>query len=157
MLRNSIIALVLAASFVLAERGLALPQEQANTAAPAAAKNDYSNGDTWLCRPGRQDACAVDLTTTIVAADGKLTRETWTADPKAPIDCFYVYPTVSLDPTPNSDMNAGPEEKNVIRSQFARFGSKCRPYRALYRQVPPAALRPVLAGNAAAADRMLAY
>ena len=50
-------------------------QEQAKpAAAPAPAKNDYSNGDNWLCRPGRQDACAVDLTTTVVAADGKMTR-----------------------------------------------------------------------------------
>src|SRR5438046_1938155 len=94
MLRNFIIALVLAASFVVAERGLALPQEQATT---AQTKNDYSKGETWLCRPGRQDACAVDLTTTVVAANGKLTREEWTADRQAPIDCFYVYPTVSLD------------------------------------------------------------
>ncbi len=50
--------------------------------------------------PGRtDDACAIDLTTTVVAADGTMTRETWTANPKAPIDCFYVYPTVSMDQT----------------------------------------------------------
>src|SRR5205814_1760216 len=24
------------------------------------ARNDYSDGKTWLCRPGRQDACGVD-------------------------------------------------------------------------------------------------
>ena len=35
--------------------------------APAPAKNDYSKPDTWLCRPGvSDDACAVDLTTTVV-------------------------------------------------------------------------------------------
>ena len=44
--------------------------------AAAAAKNDYSNGDNWLCRPGRQDACAVDLATTVVSARGQLTAET---------------------------------------------------------------------------------
>jgi hypothetical protein len=33
-------------------------------------------------------AAAVDQTTTIVAADGKLTREEWKVDPAAPIDCF---------------------------------------------------------------------
>ncbi len=156
MLRNSIIALALAAGFVVAERGLALPQEQATTTAPTA-KNDYSNGETWLCRPGRQDACAVDLTTTVVAANGKLARETWTADRQAPIDCFYVYPTVSNDQTPNSDMNAGPEEKNVVRSQLARFGSKCRIYAPLYRQVTLTALRSMLAGKPMAMDRALAY
>src|SRR5262245_19409732 len=70
----------------------------ANTAPPK--PNDYSDPKTWLCRPSGKDACAIDKTTTIVATNGKLTRETWSADPKAPIDYFYVYPTISTDPTP---------------------------------------------------------
>ena len=123
----------------------------------AASKNDYSKAEAWLCRPDRKDACAVDLTTTVVAANGRLTRETWKADPKAPIDCFYVYPTISLDPTPNSDMQAGQEEMNVIRQQFARFAAVCRPYAPLYRQVTLTALRAVLAGKPLAADREMAY
>ena len=105
------------------------------------AKVDYSDGASWLCRPGRHDACDVDLNTTVVAADGQLTPERWSADPNAPIDCFYVYPTVSTDPTPNSDMNADPAELNVVRTQFARFASKCRPYAPMYRQVTLAGLR----------------
>jgi hypothetical protein len=121
------------------------------------AKNDYSNGDTWLCRPGRQDACAVDLTTTIVAADGKLKREAWTANPKAPIDCFYVYPTVSNDPTGNSDMIPGPEEKGVVAAQFARFAARCRVYAPMYRQITLTALRAAIAGTPIAMDRALAY
>jgi hypothetical protein len=40
-------------------------------------------------------------------------------DPNAPIDCFYVYPTVSTDP-PNSDMTADLPERGVVRSQLAR-------------------------------------
>lgn len=121
--------------------------------------NDYSDPKSWLCGPGRHDACEVDLTTTVVTADGKLTRETWTADPNAPIDCFYVYPTVSTDPAPNSDMNADPAELNVVRQQFARFASKCRPYAPLYRQVTLAGLRSRLAGGAAGAalDRGIGY
>jgi predicted transglutaminase-like cysteine proteinase len=99
----------------------------AATSAPAA-KNDDAKAESWLCRPGRQDACVVDLTTTIVAADGKLTKEGWTANPKAAVDCFYVYPTVSRDVTPNSDMHPEPEELNVIKHQLARFGSQCRLY-----------------------------
>src|SRR6266702_157779 len=133
-------------------------QEQAKPAAPPApAKNDYSNGDNWLCRPGRQDACAVDLSTTVVAADGKLTVEKWSSNPKAAIDCFYVYPTVSNDQTPNSDMNAGPEELAVIRSQFARFGSECRVFAPLYRQVTLTALRAGIAGKPMTVDRALGY
>ena len=124
---------------------------------PAASKNDYSKGETWLCRPGRKDACDVDLTTTIVEASGKLKQETWKADPKAPIDCFYVYPTVSNDPTPNSDMNAGPEELSVVKQQLARFGSHCRIYAPLYRQVTLTALRAGISGKPMAADRALGY
>ena len=109
--------------------------------------NNYADAKSWLCRPGGHDACDVDQTTTIVAADGKLTRETWTANPNAPIDCFYVYPTVSTDQTPNSDMTPDPAELNVIRQQFARFASQCRPYAPMYRQVTLAGLRRLLAGG----------
>src|SRR5437773_1253895 len=95
----------------------------------------------------------------IVVENGNLTRERWNADPNAPIDCFYVYPTVSTDLTPNSDMVADPAELNVIRQQFARFASKCRPYAPMYRQVTLAGLRILLGrGNAGVAlSRGLAY
>lgn len=129
----------------------------AQTAAQPQPGNDYSDGKTWLCRPGRQDACAVDLSTTVVAADGKLTIEKWSANSKAGIDCFYVYPTVSNDATPNSDMNAGPEELAVIKAQFARFGSECRTFAPLYRQVTLTALRAGIAGKPMAIDRVLGY
>jgi hypothetical protein len=109
--------------------------------------NDYSSDAAWLCKPGRQDACAVDLATTVVRADGSLTREAWTPAPDAPIDCFYVYPTVSTDPTPMSDMAADAAERNVIRQQFARFGSACRLFAPLYRQVTLAGLRAMIAGG----------
>jgi hypothetical protein len=107
--------------------------------------NDYADNKSWLCRPGVQhDACDIDLTTTVIAADGKLARETWIADSNPPIDCFYVYPTVSTDPTPNSDMTPDAAEMNVIRQQFARFGSKCRRYAPMYRQITLAGLRTML-------------
>jgi hypothetical protein len=154
MLRKFLIAAVFTA-FLLA--GLAHAAFVQNQTAPAATKNDYSKGETWLCRPGRHDACDIDLTTTVIAANGKLTRENWKADPKAPIDCFYVYPTVSNDPTGNSDMTPGPEEVNVIKVQAARFGSQCRVFAPLYRQVTLGALRAFLAGRSMPVDRALAY
>jgi Protein of unknown function (DUF3089) len=133
-----------------------LAQAPADTTPPK--PNDYADGKTWLCRPGRQDACAIDHTTTVVAADGKLAKETWTADANAPIDCFYVYPTISTDPTPNSDMTADPAEVNVIKQQFARFASKCKPYAPLYRQVTLVGLRRMLApGAAVTLDQGLQY
>ena len=139
------------------------PPPAAQAAAPAEAPkpNDYKDPKTWLCRPGRtaadNDACAIDETTTIVAADGKLTRETWKADPNAPIDCFYVYPTISTDTTPNSDMNPDPAEINVIKQQFARLASKCRPYAPMYRQVTLAGLGRLLAGGGPNAGVALAH
>jgi hypothetical protein len=127
--------------------------------------NDYSDGRAWLCRPGRpvgslnKDACDVDQTTTVVAASGTLTRETWTADSNAPIDCFYVYPTVSTDPTPNSDMTPDAAELNVIRQQFARLGSRCRLFAPIYRQVTLAGLRRMMAagGGGVAFERGVQY
>jgi hypothetical protein len=135
----------------------ALAQSQPPAAPAAQPRNDYSKPESWLCRPGRQDSCAADLSTTVVSADGKLARETFTANADPAIDCFYVYPTVSLDTTPNSDMTAGPEEHSVIQHQFARFASQCRVYAPLYRQVTLTALRAMIAGQPLAADRMLAY
>jgi hypothetical protein len=123
----------------------------------AAEKNDYSDGATWLCRPGRTDACAIDLSTTIVAANGTLTREEFKAAENPPIDCFYVYPTVSSDKTANSDMTIDAAERGVIRSQFARFRSACRVYAPMYRQVTLAALRAGIAGTPMQVDRALGY
>ena len=153
MLRQAALIALLAAG-ASASAAVASGQPPAPAAQPAAdaappKPNDYSDPKTWLCRPGGKDACAVDETATIVAADGTLTRETWSADPRAPIDCFYVYPTVSTDPTPTSDMTADPAELNVIKQQFARFASKCLPYAPMYRQVTLAGLRRMLAPGAA--------
>jgi pimeloyl-ACP methyl ester carboxylesterase len=64
----------------------------------------------------------------------------WSADPNAPIDCFYVYPTVSTDTGVNSDMNPDEAELRVVEQQFARFGSVCRTYAPSYRQVTVAGL-----------------
>ena len=122
--------------------------------------NDYSDPATWLCRPGLQDAknaCQVDLTATVVGSDGTASTERWQSNPNAPVDCFYVYPTVSRDVTPNSDMNPGPEERSVVHQQLARFGSQCRIFAPLYRQVTLAGLQAFLAGKPMAAENELGY
>lgn len=110
--------------------------------AQAASEIDYADPSAWLCLPDRTgDACDIDLTTTVVQADGSTAIESWESNPDAPIDCFYVYPTVSTDTTVNSDMTPDPAELNVIRQQFARFGSVCRTYAPMYRQTTLAGLR----------------
>lgn len=162
MMRRVVIALTLLcasgdATLTCAQAATTTSAQTEASAKPAVAKNDYSKGDNWLCRPGRQDACAIDLTTTVISASGKLKRENWAANPKAPIDCFYVYPTVSTDPSGNSDMIPGPEERAVVRAQFARFASKCLVYAPMYRQITLTALRAALAGKPIPMDRALAY
>jgi Protein of unknown function (DUF3089) len=158
VLKKVLFAVIASATLFHADGLSAQAQAPAPPPAPASTeKIDYSDGKTWLCRPGRQDACAIDLTTTVIAPDGAFAREAWTADPKAPIDCFYVYPTVSTDAGINSDMTADPAELNVVATQFARFGSKCRPYAPLYRQVTLAGLRAMMAKGAPALDRGIAY
>lgn len=134
--------------------GLASLALATNTVAQSEPVN-YADGASWLCRGADSDlgACAVDLTTTIVSADGTLARELFTPVADAAIDCFYVYPTVSLDATPNSDLLAGPEEHNVVLQQFARFGAHCRTFAPMYRQFTLTALR----GGIGGADRTLGY
>ena len=95
---------------------------------------DYGNPANWLCLPDHQDACTVNLDTTVVAPSGATTIERF-APAKAPaIDCFYIYPTVSNDPFTTSDLIPGPEERAVIERQFARFGAVCRQFAPMYRQ-----------------------
>lgn len=138
---------------VLAQPVVATPSAAATRPAP----NDYRQDASWLCRPGRQDACAVDQRATVVSANGKLTAEEFRANRNAPIDCFYVYPTVSTDPGGNSDMTIDEAERRVVEQQLARFGAQCRVFAPMYRQVTLAALRAGIAGSPIPVDRELGY
>jgi Protein of unknown function (DUF3089) len=124
-------------------------------AAPAApAGTAYSVDSHWLCRPGRDDPCTQALAST-AQVDGA--TQPLRSDPAAPIDCFYVYPTISYDTTANSDLVAGPEEKRVAQHQLAPFGSACRLFAPMYRQVTLAALRSRFMGTPMQADSAMAY
>lgn len=125
----------------------------AQTAAPA----DYRDMANWLCRPGREDACTVNLDATVVAPDGSRTVEKFTPAANPKFDCFYVYPTVSTDQTPNSDLSIDQAERRVAMIQAARFRSVCRVYAPMYRQVTLKALQAVMAGQTSGADPVLGY
>jgi hypothetical protein len=110
--------------------------------------NDYADKANWLCWPGATpNACDVDLSTTVVSADGSTRVESFKADPDAPIDCFYVYPTVSLDPGLLATMKIEPAETRVVEQQFARFGAACRLYAPVYRQFTLTALVAAMTGH----------
>jgi hypothetical protein len=122
-------------------------------------KNDYSDPANWLCRPNRpDDACGrSNQDSTIVEADGSTRAEKFQRHPDPPIDCFYVYPTVSTDPGGNASMRIAPELVRVVNHQFARFASVCRTFAPVYRQATLTALRARQRGNPIPVDRALAY
>jgi hypothetical protein len=138
--------------------GWVLAMLAATASPPAAAPNDYSLGQNWLCRPGRRDACSTpSLDVTAIAPDGTLTVQKVARVPAPAADCFYVYPTLSYDPGGNSDMIANDEERRVVETQFARFGTVCRTFAPLYRQSTLTWLRSNLLGAPIPVDLELRY
>lgn len=89
----------------------------------------------WLCRPGLPDnPCEGGLDATVVGPAGT-TREAFEPAADPPVDCFYVYPTVSTATTRNAPPRAGQAEVRTVRAQAARFAEVCRLYAPVYRQV----------------------
>lgn len=128
MSRRSSVLAVLAASAALT----------AAAVAPGAA----SASTTWLCKPGlASNPCTPGFSTTTISPTGQTLG---TVTPKATknpkIDCFYVYPTVSNQPTPAATKRIDPEERSIALYQAARYSSACRVYAPMYRQVTIAGL-----------------
>jgi Protein of unknown function (DUF3089) len=129
----------------------------AGAAASSPVLNDYGLAQNWLCRPGRRDACTVNMDVSEIAPDGSIMvrKSAKAITPKA--DCFYVYPTLSYDEGGNSDMVPNDEERRIIETQFARFAEQCRTFAPIYRSVTLAALRALMIGKPIPADRELNY
>jgi hypothetical protein len=102
---------------------------------------DYGQPSSWLCRPGRQDACVTNLDAVAFNARGERTPKPFRAASDPGIDCFYVYPTVSAEPSTYADMTAGPAEIAAAQSEAARYSATCRVFAPIYRQVTLAGLR----------------
>jgi hypothetical protein len=128
----------------------------AAAAQAAAAAPDYSNASAWICLPGRKDVCSTPLATTALNANGYGSTGQSTVAKDPPVDCFYVYPTVSQDQGLNSDLNVS-EEIGATQSQFARFAGVCRPFVPIYRQMTLQAVATVSAGGDVRAAGELAY
>jgi hypothetical protein len=91
---------------------------------------------TWLCKPGANpNPCFGSLQTTVIDPSGQSHVENPPNARKPPIDCFYVYPTVSDDKTTNSDLSIDPEEIAVAQFQAARFSERCRVFAPMYQQL----------------------
>src|SRR5262245_51030783 len=90
----------------------------------------------WLCKPGQQDnPCRESQATTVYADDGTTHVETPVNPENPPVDCFYVYPTVSGQQTTNADKSKDDELYAIARYQAARYSTQCRVFAPVYRQL----------------------
>ena len=110
----------------------------------------------WLCKPGqRPNPCTPGFSTTVYSPTLKQLRVEHPKPVAHPtIDCFYVYPTVSGQPTGNSNLNVDPEERSIALYQAARYSQYCRVFAPMYRQVTLAGIgqgKPTTPPNAALA------
>jgi hypothetical protein len=102
-----------------------------------ALSDQYTPLSRWICHPDlpdSDDACATGMETLSVAASGEATVLPFERATDPGFDCFYAYPTASLDPGQNSDLFPGPQERQVTQVQFARYGEHCRTFAPVYRQ-----------------------
>ncbi|HYF26445.1 MAG TPA: DUF3089 domain-containing protein [Baekduia sp.] len=94
----------------------------------------------WLCGPGGQDdPCRDGLATTVEGPDGPRVEDPGLAA-GPDIDCFYVYPTVSNQPTTNATQTRDPEVVSIARWQAGRFSQRCRVFAPVYRQLTVASI-----------------
>jgi Protein of unknown function (DUF3089) len=143
--------------WLIAAAGLTSALAGAAASVRAADDDPYARPEAWLCRPGASDLCATPVVATIVKSGGAHGTRVFKPNPAAPIDCFYVYPTVSEERAGNSRMTSGPGEKRAVAQQFAAFASVCRPFAPIYRQVTIAGVEAVLRHEPLPVDFKLPY
>ena len=102
-----------------------------------AAASASASPTVWLCRPGvSPDPCTPGLSTTVYTPTQQPVSVNHPTAVKSPkIDCFYVYPTVSDETGPLSDLSIDPEEKSIALYQAARYSQYCKVYAPMYRQI----------------------
>lgn len=139
------IGLTLSALAVLCAPAVAQPVPD------APAPVDYAQPATWMCRPGVDDGtCSANLDAVAIDAVGGRTADPYAPATAAPIDCFYVYPTTSTDPTTYSDMTPDAQEKRAVHGQAARLGERCRLFVPIYHQLTMAGMRAAMGGGGVA-------
>ncbi|MCB0870579.1 MAG: DUF3089 domain-containing protein [Solirubrobacterales bacterium] len=98
---------------------------------------------TWLCKPGRaNDPCRGSLRTETVSKDETISVAAPRTLPKlkSKVDCFYVYPTVSLQDGPNADLAEDPQVRAIAEQQASRFVPGCRMFAPIYPQFTVSAI-----------------
>lgn len=91
---------------------------------------------TWLCAPNlATDPCAGNIDTTAITATGTPTVTKVAVATKSPVDCFYLYGTVSGQKRLNATTEIQPAESAIAFEQAAPFSAKCTIYAPMYNQV----------------------
>ncbi|MGD0894493.1 MAG: DUF3089 domain-containing protein [Acidimicrobiales bacterium] len=112
----------------------------------------------WLCRPGMpHDPCAAGLTTTVVDSSGAISVEHAKDETASMFDCFYVYPTVSTETTPNADLRLQTAEIDTAIAQASRFSTVCKVWAPMYRQITLSRLFALPLLTASSAPSVTAY
>jgi hypothetical protein len=116
------------------------PAKPIATASPSHSARPLLGADdasvVWLCRPGAtRNYCRGDLSTTTIDPLGAQTVVHATAAADPPVDCFYLYPTLSQQPRTNATLAIDPEEQGIARAQAALFGQVCNVYAPIYPQL----------------------
>jgi Protein of unknown function (DUF3089) len=100
------------------------------------AASSASAETTWLCKPGlASNPCTSSEEATVELPNGASFIEHAKPAKNPPIDCFYVYPTVSSQFTENANLEIGPEEKQIAIDQASRFSQTCKVYAPIYPQL----------------------
>ncbi|MGW5919175.1 DUF3089 domain-containing protein [Nocardia fluminea] len=115
---------------------------------PGTATAEPVAATTWLCHPSAGgDPCDLPSDTTDLGT-GQVDTPIRVDEADKPVDCFYLYPTVSDQVALNQDPVAQPEVQSIASFQAARFSDVCRVFAPIYRQVTLPALPLELAGGA---------
>jgi hypothetical protein len=91
----------------------------------------------WICKPGQvDDLCAGTIEGNTLPPPGEAPQPLgYTRPEDAPVDCFYLYPTQSEQPGPNSNLDKDPPIRRVVVQQARMFSTVCDVYAPMYRQV----------------------
>ena len=136
MRRTAIRGVLMACVPALGACGRSAPAGSTVRASSAGGGPPTAGTTVWLCRPGlAHNPCTSSLESTVVGPNGAGHRQRSAPARNPRVDCFYVYPTVSLQPTTNANLEIDPQEHAVAIAQASRFSQVCRMYAPMYPQL----------------------
>jgi hypothetical protein len=102
----------------------------------SAATKPVTASTVWLCRPGQTpDPCTASLSTTVLTGTGHRQVVDYPQASNPGIDCFYLYPRITLQKTPNATPAIDPQETAIAELEASPFSRDCRVFAPMYRQV----------------------